>query len=307
MPSITPERIVSSLRFRTSSLLANAHHLYQEYLHRSAIGMRLATFHGTNQAPRNTRVIISLTSIPSRLLNTTTCLAISSLLHQSHRPDKVILWVDERFRRTRLPSAFEYLQMVGLEIRYCPDVGPHTKLVYALEAFPESVIVTADDDRLYPPHWLRELWMSYQQSPQVIHCHRGHWMTFDQNGKLSPYNHWQLSAAGKLGPSHLLFQTGTGGVLYPPSCLHKDATDAAIFTSLCPKNDDIWFKAMALLNDTRCQKVSSRAYDYPTINRSQAVALWDINQTENDRQMQAVMNYYQLDPILAAERDTVSS
>jgi poly(ribitol-phosphate) beta-N-acetylglucosaminyltransferase len=51
-------------------------------------------------------------------------------------------------------------------------------------------------------------------------------------------------------PDLLAFPYGTGGVLYPPGSLHPRVFEVETFRRLCPKEDDIWFKAMALLQGT---------------------------------------------------------
>jgi hypothetical protein len=248
---------------------------------------------GLNTKSRTTSLIISLTTIPERFTNRT-YLAIASLLSQSFPADGIVLWVSDALKDQEIPKNFDHLLAAGLHVEYCPDVGPHTKLIYALEKYPDSIIVTADDDRLYPPHWLAELYASYQQAPTEMHCHRAHLMRMDGQGKLMSYNDWGYLAPGVVGPSNRLFQTGTSGVLYPPGCLADEVFNVEVFRSICASNDDIWFKAMALLNNVSCKKVRSISAEYPMITHTQERTLIGLNSTQNDTLIRAVFSRYDL-------------
>lgn len=248
---------------------------------------------GIQRVPRETPVVVSLTTIPRRLFDKT-YLTIVTLLNQQFPPDRVILWVSDTQQDKPLPSVFTQLCDAGLEVRYCQDVGPHTKLVYALKEYPESIVVTADDDRLYPSQWLGDLYCSYQGAPQHIHTHRAHLMRLDDRGKLAPYVQWSYLAPGVKGPSKWLFLTGTSGVLYPPQSLADDVLDVARFRELCPTADDVWFAAMALLRGTLCQKVRVRSREFATTNGSQTEALINVNNHTNDLQVRATFEHYDL-------------
>lgn len=251
-----------------------------------------------NTPPRAQPVVVNLTTVSSRLKHVTP-LAITSLFHQTVRADRVILWLDAHLAAAPLPPAYRALCNAGLEVRACRDVGPHTKLVHALDAFPDYLLVTADDDRLYPPNWLATLLDSYHREPHALHAHRALLMTRDARGGLAPYDIWLRNPGPFLGPSHFLWQTGTGGVLYPPGALHPDATDSAAFTRLTPREDDVWFKAMALRHGTPVKRVSSATGNYPVILRSQHVSLWTHNRTQVDAQIRATFTAYGLYDLLA--------
>ena len=62
-----------------------------------------------------------------------------------------------------MPKELKELMKRGLEIRFCKDIGPHGKLIYALKEFPDAIVVTADDDMIYPKDWLEKLFESYKK------------------------------------------------------------------------------------------------------------------------------------------------
>ena len=252
---------------------------------------------GLNTLPRPKPIVVSLTSIPSRLFQKAD-ITISTLLRQSCRPDHVILWLSNALRDHPLPKTFAHLLRAGLEVRYCEDAGPHTKLIYTLQAYPDCLAVTADDDLLYPPTWLGELYASYQKAPHYIHCHRAHLIRRATDGTLLPYAEWDYQAPGTIGPSHLLFPTSGAGILFPPNSLPDETQNKSAFQPLCPSADDVWYKAMALVQGTLCQKVKAHTGHYLTLRGSQAENLFHINATQNDPQIRATFEAYNLYPKL---------
>ena len=172
----------------------------------------------------------------------------------------------------------------------------HTKLIYTLKEYPQGIIVTADDDVFYPRNWLKPLYEAYQKEPQYIHCHRAHLMTVKPNKKLQCYKKWDWFAQGIAGPSFLLFPTGCAGILYPPNSLNSEVFNYTVFSRICPTGDDVWFKAMSLLNGMACKKVAPAFKEFVTINGTQAKALLALNvkQNRNDEQIQATFEHYGL-------------
>jgi hypothetical protein len=250
-----------------------------------------------NRDTREVPLVLSLTTTPGHLGRAD--IAIATLLTQTLAPDRAILWLSDEVAGEPLPRAFRPLLAAGLEVRHVRDVGPHTKLVHALEAFPDAAIVTADDDMFYPSDWLATLYASYRQSPAHIHCHRAHLMRVDAStGVPVDYMDWDLGAPGVLGPSQLLFPTGVGGVLYPPGSLAPEVGDVEAFQRLCPTADDIWFKAMALLAGTAAVKVAPQSPRYRQVRGFAASALYAENLTRNDPQLRATFEAYDLYPLL---------
>jgi hypothetical protein len=77
---------------------------------------------------------------------------IETLLNQSHKADKVILWLaEEEFPNKEKGLPRELIQLIksGLTISWCRDIKSYKKLIPALEKYPKSIIVTADDDLYY--------------------------------------------------------------------------------------------------------------------------------------------------------------
>src|SRR6187402_3471290 len=75
-------------------------------------------------------VIVSLTSIPSRLH--IIHLTIRSLLNQESKPEKIILWLNDKLQQ-QLPKSLTSLMGDFFEIRFVELECSHRKLIHALE------------------------------------------------------------------------------------------------------------------------------------------------------------------------------
>lgn len=304
-----PQRIVSLLGplLKAIRLYDALRWIYREVLYAGAEGpyrfsARWNRRSGVTKSKRSPELIVSLTSIPSRMASLHLCL--DSLLRQSTKPDRLILWLSESgdparptISAKRLPRSLTRLCKRGLEIRWCDDLRSYRKLVPTLKAFPNALIVTADDDFLYPRNWLRDLYEAYLAEPEYIHCHRAHLMIAEDDGTLKPYLDWDFLAPGYTRPSMMLFPTGCGGVLYAPGHLDREVLNESAFLSLCPRADDVWFKAMSLKAGVPCKKVSGTLGDFPGLEGSQSVSLMSQNwqaQGGNDDQIRAVFENYRL-------------
>lgn len=233
-------------------------------------------------------LIISLTSYPPRFGNLH--LTLESLLNQTVKADRVILWVAES-DMNRLSRRTLQLKERGLDIRAVPDVRSYKKLVFALEAFPEAYFVTADDDVFYRPDWLATL--VEDSRPGLIICRRAHRIPSFHEKRMPPYLTWErlVEDEGARVPCADIVPTGVGGILYPPASLHSDVTNAAIFMDLCPRADDLWFYMMARKAGSLYQKVGG-PFEQISWPGTQEVALYHENLVANDEQMARLVAYY---------------
>lgn len=196
------------------------------------------------------RVFVTLTSYPAR--TGTVAQTVRTLLNQTFCPDAVLLWLAaEQYpgRESDLPAELLELRAHGLEIRWTRDLRSYTKLIPALREYPGDILVTVDDDVLYPEDCLATLVDGHMCYPECICARRCHGVGL-QAGHLLSYAEWRKEI-GKSRPRFGNFLTGVGGVLYPPHCLSESVTDESRFMELCPRQDDIWFWAMALEKGTR--------------------------------------------------------
>jgi hypothetical protein len=243
-------------------------------------------------------LIISLTSFPERidLFEYT----LFSLINQTIRPAKIVLWVSQKefiIKHKSIPKNLARYYEFNFEIKFVKEnYRSYKKLVYALKNYKDYLIVTADDDIYYPSDWLELLYNSHTLFPTNIIAHRVHDITF-KNNLIDEYKNWN---GEKKEISFLNFPTTGGGVLYPPYSLHEDAVNSDIFLKLCPSADDIWFYVMALLKKTKIRRIndgyqSCLNFDYELNRRFKNTPhLWTINRSTNDIQLKNVLEYYGL-------------
>lgn len=263
--------------------------------------MNRNTASGLNQTEsRDQRIIVSLTTIPPRIYDIGT--TIESLLLQSLKPDMIVLWLDkDGLTEEDLPLNLRRQMDRGLTVRFCEDIGPHTKLVPALKEFPEDVIITVDDDILYPSYVLERLYRNYLQDKSKIYCNRARFISVLKHADFSYEQDWENVREEVEGLN--VIPLGVGGVLYPPKILHEDVFDLKLQKKLTPKADDIWFKAMSLRRGVLCKRIAGLRQIYPIRPHSQEVSLHSENVFGggNEAQVQACFNHFHLWELLGAD------
>ena len=246
-------------------------------------------------------IIVSLTSFSHRVNDV--YLTIESIFQQTQKASKVYLWLAEKDfpnREKDLPKSLIQQMERGLTVKFCdPDLGPYTKFFYTLKENPESLIVTVDDDILYPFDMIDQLYRAYKKEPNVIHCQRAHRIMKDDQGGLIPYKKWTKNYKGTEASADV-FPTGVGGVMYFPGCFADEILDKEAFLKLAPNSDDVWLKAMTLKKGVLSKAIQdSRPWGdrYLIIEGSQLVALKRKNKTAgqgNDPKLKAVFEQYNL-------------
>ena len=114
----------------------------------------------------NEEVIVSLTTYRRRLLGVSS--TIESIMQGSVKPNRICLWMDESLKDITFPQTLLNQVKRGLEIYFCKDIGPHTKLVPALAKYPEASIITIDDDAIYDYDLVETLVSSHIAHPKCI-------------------------------------------------------------------------------------------------------------------------------------------
>jgi hypothetical protein len=250
-------------------------------------------------------IVVSLTSYQRRINDV--YLTIESLFQQALKADKIILWLS----RENFPDEYDGLPAVllrqcgrGLDIQFVDgDIGCYKKIIYALERYTDSLIITTDDDIMYPQDTVDQLYRAHLKQPQVIHCQRGHRIIKGADEKLLPYRQWEHSV-NSLEPAYDIFPTGNGGVMYFPGCFDEEVFNQKQFMALAPSADDIWLKAMTIKNGVKSQPVYDERYwksRFLTIENSQQGSLTSINKSKtcgNDVKLKAVFDAYGLWDVL---------
>ncbi len=255
----------------------------------------VAYFQNHSGIDNNGEIIVSLTSFPARIDKV--WITISSLFNQTLKPKRIILWLaEEQFpgKEKNLPSSLVNQKKRGLEIRFCDDLKSHKKYFYTMKENPDDVIVTVDDDMLYPENMLEQLWKSHIKNPGVVYCNYAHKITFDDNGNIKPYRKWISGYGESINPNIRVMPVGCGGVLYPPHVLDERLFDKEKIKVICPQMDDLWLKTMALLKGTKAAicKEGSQIYFDMTGTRKSGLQHINVGQNKNNEAIVSIVNEY---------------
>jgi len=229
-------------------------------------------------------IIISLTSYSKRF--NTLSRVLESLKKQSLSPDNIVLWIAYK-DISKLSKKIKDM----VDVRFCKDIKSYKKIIPTLKEYPNSFIVTADDDIVYKNNWLETLVKCWDGNENHIASYRVRRMVFDNN-KLLPYKKWTINHELSQYPSPLNLCNTGAGVLYPPNIFHDEVFNEKVFTKLCPTADDIWLYWMARLNNKKIYHIQSNSYKLKTIPIVKKDALWHINKNKNDEYIQNLIKKY---------------
>ncbi|MDG4714314.1 hypothetical protein [Winogradskyella marincola] len=242
-------------------------------------------------------VIVSLTTIPSRIEYV--YLPIKSLLNQTVPPKKIVLWLGEEFFTSKiedLPSTLQELIPLGLEIEFCKDLKAHTKYYYAFKKYPDNLVVTIDDDIIYPKNLIEVLLNKSNEFPKSVVANRVRKIVVDNAGFKS-YREWKINTPRSNTPSHFLLATGVSGVLYNPSLFLESIYDTQGMAKTNCIGDDIWLKAAQIHSNIMVVKTDQFNRAFVEISEAQDQSLFKTNvfESANDRQIKEVFTYFNID------------
>lgn len=239
-----------------------------------------------------TELIVSLTSYGPRIQDVH--LTIESLMQQTRKANRIILWLADKEQDKELPMALQLQQARGLEVRYYKDIRSYKKLIPTLQLYPEAIIITVDDDCLYNIDVIDRLYRSYITDKTCVHCLTGSEIAI-KNDQITPYCKWKPFKKNAFGKQFIA--TGVGGVLYPPHIFIDEIFNENVFMSICPTADDLWFKAMEILSGIKVKRAevhNASGIEFLTNEDAQVVSLnkTNVNNGQNDIQLKAVFDKY---------------
>ena len=250
--------------------------------------LRYKFYRNVNKEKIQLPVIISLTSMPSRLSSID--IVINSLLDQTLSPKLIILWLHSSLEN-KLPKPLTRLQGKYFEIKFCEGTSSYRKLLPTLKEYPSSIIITCDDDIIYPVNWLESLYTSHKQYPERVITHAGRIIRRDSQNNLLKYKSWLFIECSNNSAS--LLPIGFSGILYPPETFTQQVFDRDLYMELCPKADDLWFKAMGYLNNRRAYCTPENLVFIPIIgSQSDSLGKTNIKRDGNFEQWKSLCNYF---------------
>lgn len=248
---------------------------------------------------KDQKIVVSLTSFPARINKL--WLVIETILRQTHKPDILVLWLskDQFSGFKSLPKRLLKLQERGLIIEFVNnDLRSHKKYYYSFLKYPNDIIITIDDDVYYNSQLIEHLVNCSKKFPDTICCTNSCKISFSEK-VLLPYNMWVKNRKFNY-PSLDIFPIGVGGVLYPKNSFNNYLTDFESFMKYCPTADDVWLRAMSLINNKNATQTKYQSLYLPIKNRKNQM-LHSINlHGPNDLQISQVRQYciknFNIDP-----------
>jgi len=240
------------------------------------------------------KIIISLTTIPKRI--DSVWITIESLLRQNYKPDKIILWLAENeFTGVELPEKLQRQIKRGISIRFCEDLKSYKKFYFAMREYPDSYVVTVDDDMIYAENMLKKMLKEYKYHKRCVIGNRCH-LIRKKDGEILPYKRWmQYENRFKYNsePQYANFFTGCGGVLFPVFLLDKRIFQKDVFMMIAPTADDVWLNFICWVSGVKIKNTKGILGYLIYIEETyrNGLARENVIKRKNDMQIKAVMEY----------------
>ncbi len=264
----------------------------KQYFHSKAMTSKasLVTSDGHDQPS----FVVSLTTYSKRIHDV--YLVIESLGEQTVKANKIVLWLDEdEFCLESIPELLKMQMGRGLDIQFYKNIRSYKKLIPSLKAFPESNIITVDDDFMYPHDFIEILCRESRANQNCVVGVRSHTIAIE-DGKLLPYKKWDYESSFEKN-GDLTFLTSGAGTLFPAHILSDHFCNEDEFMALCPSADDVWINFMCIKQGIKRKKVhDDRPFRtrFISLDAHQDIALnnENVHQNQNDVQIERMMERY---------------
>lgn len=236
------------------------------------------------------RIIASLTTFPARIDKL--WIVVESILRQSRKPDKLILWLsEEQFPSIdSLPQKLLKLRHRGLEICLCQgDLRSHKKYYYVLKRFRNDHLFTFDDDIIYPSNTISSVLKVAEKNPNCVVGRYSNHIKLDEAGNVCFDR--QFTSEYVNTPKWDTFIGSGGGTLYPAGSLPEIAMEDDVFMNICKTADDVWLNSMCRFNSYPVVATMQHCPLLEVLNRRNTT-LAEVNYgAENYKQLKSVRDF----------------
>lgn len=242
---------------------------------------------------RKEKIVVSLTTYNKR--TKTVYKTIESIFNQTTKPDKIILWLDkDEFNINNIPKTLKKQIKQGLEIDFYHNIKSYKKIVPTLKKHPNDIIITTDDDILYPKDFIEKLYNAYLLDNTKIYC----------NYSFKFLNKYYRPTTNIKELQYLFTYIGTGaGALFPPKILPNEIFDEELFTKIAPIHDDIFISTLCMKYGIKIKNVNSDYMKYikllqkRTVFDTQSIGLVKQNykQHKTEIQLKQCLEYFGLE------------
>jgi len=189
------------------------------------------------------QIVVSLTSYPARINRT--WLTIETILRQSLKPSKLVLWLSKNQFPGELkdvPKRIVQQMARGLDIQFVEgDIRSHKKYYYAFHQYPQNPIFLIDDDILFPSVILSDSYLLLEKNRDSVVANFGFWYRWNLDNQYFDIVRDDLSPDEMI---NVFFGSGGGTLLIPDSMASLlDPVDELM--TMCPTADDIYLNGLA--------------------------------------------------------------
>lgn len=246
-----------------------------------------------NTEKREKKIIATLTTYPARI----DCvhLAIKSIMLQTYKPDRIILWLaDSQFPGRVLPKELTDLEAYGLEILWMHDLHSNKKFFYpVINQKEDELVITFDDDIIYSTKTIERLMKTHKKFPDCMVCERA--QAYDASNPYQPGRWLTLSDVGVSKPSYSLNPSPGGGCLIPYGLFWEDVCNEEKINTLAHHHDDVWFMFMCVQNKRKIIKTRKYHKTFSVITDSQVEAI-AMDNIQNNSNLQVVKRLSEVYP-----------
>lgn len=246
-----------------------------------------------NTEKREKKIIATLTTYPARI----NCvhLAIKSIMLQTYKPDRIILWLaDSQFPNRVLPKELTDLEEYGLEISWMHDLHSNKKFFYpVLNQQEDEIVITFDDDIIYSKKTIERLINKHREYPDCMVCERA--QAYDSTNPYQPGRWITISEKGVKTPSYSLNPSPGGGCLIPYGLFWEDVCNEEKINTLAHHHDDVWFMFMCVQNGRKIIKTRKFHKTFSVITDSQIEQI-AMDNVLNNSNLQVVENLSKVYP-----------
>ena len=161
---------------------------------------------------------------------------------------------------------------------------------------PNELIITYDDDIIYPVDSIKRLIKTYMEHKDCIVCERAQAICYDDDGNIikNPGKWKTISDIGVNEPSFSLNPSPGSGCLIPYKAFYEDVINEELIRKLAYKNDDLWYMFMAAENGTPIIKTRKYHKIFSSISGSQThqMATENVVNNKNEEILEGLISVY---------------
>lgn len=167
------------------------------------------------------RVVIALTTTPERVPSLVPTLL--SLVEQTVQLDRILLALPERSARSGRTYAHPEMLPGQVEVLRCEDTNPSIKLLPALLAEPDALVIAVDEDVIYARDFVKTLLCWHKRR---LDAGLG-WIGLNIEPGVNPEHFWQVWGTTRRTPVEVDILLGHGVMAIPPGTFDAQVHDYA--------------------------------------------------------------------------------